>query len=188
MDLSRCAPLDSPQERGRVAATFIPDSNEAKQVRFTLAIATDRGFVASGNQKHSERDYSIGGFTLFSRNGIDWSPARSDGQPFAFPRRDSETALRYGTAAGGGAVISGITRQANFCRPPPRFRSLRMDRPGSRSRASSSRVTSRDRSRVPTTARSCSGIRPEATGHRRSRRSGEAVASGLGFTGGKVRF
>jgi hypothetical protein len=95
-------------------ATFIPDSSGAKQVRLTLAIATDRGFVAAGNQKHSESDYSMGGFTLFSRNGTDWTPARSDGQPFAYPpSATTETALRYGTAAAGGAVISGITRRAN---------------------------------------------------------------------------
>lgn len=95
-------------------ASFTPDSDGAKQVRLTLALATDRGFAAAGNQEHSERDYTMGGFTLFSRNGIDWKPARADGRPFAFPpTAASETALRYGAVAGGGAVISGLTRRAN---------------------------------------------------------------------------
>ena len=102
------------QENGVASpASFPPDSDGRKQVRLTLAIPTDRGFVVAGNQLHSERDYTMGGFALFSRNGTDWTPARSDGQSFAFPpSATSETALRYGTAAGGGAVITGITRRA----------------------------------------------------------------------------
>ena len=75
------------QENGVASpATFAPDSEGRKQVRLTLAIPTDRGFVVAGNQKHSERDYTMGGFALFSRNGTDWTLARADGQSFAFPR------------------------------------------------------------------------------------------------------
>jgi hypothetical protein len=111
---SRDASRWTRQESGVSSPTaFVADSGGAKQVRLTLALATDRGFVGAGNQVHSERDYTMGGLALFSRNGTEWTPARADGQPFAFPPTSTtETALKYGASIGGGAVITGLTRRA----------------------------------------------------------------------------
>jgi hypothetical protein len=95
-------------------SAFTVDDNGGKQVRLTIAVATDGGFAAAGNQTHSERDYTMGGFALSSRDGIKWRPARADGRPFAFaPKTATETAIRYAAAGGGTAIISGILRRAN---------------------------------------------------------------------------
>jgi hypothetical protein len=95
-------------------AGFSADSEGAQQVRLDLVVPTDGGFAATGNQEHSERDYTMGGFTLYSPDGVRWRPARADGRPFAFaPKTATETAVRYAAAADGTAVISGILRRAN---------------------------------------------------------------------------
>jgi hypothetical protein len=94
-------------------AGFRPDSAGRTQVRLTLSVATDGGFAASGNQQHSERSYTMGGFALSSKDGVRWRPARADGRVFAFPPTPTtETAVRYeGAASGGGGVITGILRR-----------------------------------------------------------------------------
>jgi hypothetical protein len=95
-------------------ASFAPDSEGAQQVRLDLVVPTDGGFAATGNQEHSERDYTMGGFTLYSPDGVKWKPARADGRPFAFaPTPATETAVRYAAAADGAAIITGILRRSD---------------------------------------------------------------------------
>jgi hypothetical protein len=56
----------------------------------------------------------MGGFTLFSPDGVKWRPARADGRPFVFaPTPAAETAVRYAAAADGTAIMSGITRRSS---------------------------------------------------------------------------